>query len=70
MAATFLVETRLWQGAGDLLPPEQAAPPQAGPEGSSYRSLAALAQAPAAFGRGMAGAVTGSPEAVASNEAA
>jgi len=63
MAATFLVETRLWQGAGDLLPPEQSAPSQAGPEGGPYRSLAALAQAPAVFGRGMAAAMTGSPEA-------
>lgn len=64
MAAIFLVETGLWPEAGDLLPPEQqAAPPQAGPEGSPYRSLAALAQAPAVFGRGMAAAMTGSPEA-------
>jgi tetratricopeptide (TPR) repeat protein len=62
MAATFLVETGLWQKAGDLLPPEQAAPPHAGQEGSPYRSLAALAQAPAAWGRGMAAAMTGSPE--------
>ena len=53
MTAAFLVETGLWPEAGDLLPPEQqAAPPQAGPEGSPYRSLAALAQAPAVFGRG------------------
>lgn len=64
MAATFLVEAGLWPEAGDLLPPEQqATPPQAGPEGSPYRSLAALAQAPAVFARGMAAAMTGSPEA-------
>jgi tetratricopeptide (TPR) repeat protein len=72
MAATFLVETRRWDEASRILPPQETgAPPQpglgggaggAGGAGGPYQAFAALAQAPAAFGRGLAAAMTGAAE--------
>jgi hypothetical protein len=66
MAATFLVASGRWTQAAELLPPQRtgAAPsPDAG--GGQYQAFAALAQAPAVFARGLAAAMTGSPDAQA-----
>ena len=63
MAATFLVETGRWDEAGRILPPlGTRASPQLD-TGGPYQALAALSQAPAVFGHGLAAAMTGSPEA-------
>jgi tetratricopeptide (TPR) repeat protein len=63
MVATFLVETEQWHKASELLGPQETKGiPQVGP-GGPYQALAALAQTPAVFARGLATAVTGSGEA-------
>jgi tetratricopeptide (TPR) repeat protein len=63
MTATFLVETKQWDAAPDLLPPEQRAPPQGNAGGGPYQAFAALAQAPAVFARGLASAMAGAADA-------
>jgi hypothetical protein len=63
MAATFLVETKQWDAAPDLLPPEQRAPPQGNAGGGPYQAFVALAQAPAVFARGLASAMAGAADA-------
>ena len=66
MAATFLVETRRWEEAGRILPPQETGasePVPGGGGGNPYQAFAAMAGAPAAFGRGMAAAMTGEAEA-------
>ena len=63
MAATFLIETRQWDRAMELLASQQmgpASPPSAG--GGQYQAFAALAQAPAVFAQGLAAATTGADD--------
>jgi tetratricopeptide (TPR) repeat protein len=61
MSATYLVETEQWAEAATLLPQQNShAGSQQG--SGSYAALAALAQSPAVFARGLAAAITGSGE--------
>jgi tetratricopeptide (TPR) repeat protein len=64
MAATFVVESARWNEAGKMLPSRLTEAVPSSPSGSGqYQALAALAQAPAVFARGLAAAMTGSPDA-------
>jgi tetratricopeptide (TPR) repeat protein len=66
MAATFVVESARWDEAGKLLPPRSSGAVSPSPSvGGQYQAFAALAQAPAVFARGLAAAMTGSPDAQA-----
>jgi hypothetical protein len=63
MAATFLVETRRWDEVDRILPPQASrSGGSGGGQSDPYHAFAALGQAPAAFGRGLAAAMAGSPE--------
>ena len=64
MAAEFVVETEQWDAAKQLLPasPRNAKNSKA-PEGDAFQGLAAVAQAPATYVRGLAAAMKNSSEA-------
>jgi tetratricopeptide (TPR) repeat protein len=65
MAATFVTETGRWGAAEELLPgvPETAKPSAEKPSSNPYAGFSALAKSPVLFGRGLASAMMGSPEA-------
>jgi hypothetical protein len=65
MAAAYLIATEQWTAAGEILGPvaEQDLKKSASADSNPYAAFAALAKTPAIFARGLAAAMTGSPQA-------